>query len=160
MNYLYALIGLFLLGSCNSTTQKELPATQEDQPLEISESFEQVLPFDTVFPSQDIEFEQTKSVEIKRKQLIDKEDDQLELQELVIHKSFKKEADLYLIDFSYPYLNESFHPAYRNFNKYLEKTYLDIEQVEAQILEDKELICDTLRINRFKEKRLVDYQGV
>tara|TARA_R110002072_G_scaffold66499_4_gene163989 strand:+ start:23842 stop:24651 length:810 start_codon:yes stop_codon:yes gene_type:complete len=126
--------------------------------IESDDTFEQVLPFDSIYTNNDTELKKTKSVVIKRQNLIDKEDDKKELEELVIQKTFKKDEDLYLIDFTYPYLNEELKASYHNFNEYLEETYMDIAGVEASILEDKELICDTLRINRFKEKRFVDYK--
>tara|TARA_R100000541_G_scaffold46136_1_gene53275 strand:- start:926 stop:1735 length:810 start_codon:yes stop_codon:yes gene_type:complete len=126
--------------------------------IESDDTFEQVLPFDSIYTNNDTELKKTKSVVIKRQNLIDKEDDKKELEELVIQKTFKKDEDFYLIDFTYPYLNEELKASYHNFNEYLEETYMDIAGVEASILEDKELICDTLRINRFKEKRFVDYK--
>lgn len=159
MKQLLILLLLFTIFSCKNDNQKslqleELPkSTQQD-----SLPFEKVLPFDSLYTNNDIELNKTKSITIKRQNLIDKEDDKLALDKLVIHKTFKKDEDLYLIDYKYPYLNENLKESYHNFNEYLEETYLDIAGVEAKILEDKEMICDTLRINRFKEQRLVDYK--
>jgi hypothetical protein len=161
MKYLsISLLIILFLHSCKNDTQK----AQEnvDQPrvntIKDIQPFEEVLPFDTLYNANDIELKKTKSVVIKRQILIDKKDDKAELENLVIHKTFKKDEDMYLIDFKYPYLNEKLKKSYHNFNEYLEETYLDIAGVEASILEDKELICDTIRINRFKEQRLVDYK--
>ena len=36
--------------------------------------------------------------------------------------------------------------------------YLDIKKTENQILEDKELLCDTLKIERLRDKRIMDYK--
>lgn len=160
MKYLSILLFVFLLVSCKNDTQK--PQENVVQPTLTTDTttlpFEEVMPFDTIYATSDAELKKTKSVVIKRQNLLDKKDDKIELQELVIYKTFKKEEDLYIIDYKYPYLNENLKPSYYNFNEYLEETYLDIAGVEASILEDKELICDTIRINRFKEQRLVDYK--
>ncbi|PKA84497.1 uncharacterized protein DUF3298 [Ulvibacter sp. MAR_2010_11] len=159
MKYHILSLIILLLFSC----KKDKTQPNDDNNIKVttkknSEPFEETMPFDTVYSSNDNELRKTKSVVIKRQNLIDKKDDKEELQNLIIQKTFKKDEDLYLIDFTYPYLNEEFKASYRNFNEYLEKTYMNIAGVEASILEDKELICDTLRINRFKEKRFVDYK--
>mgnify|MGYP003672184734 FL=1 len=160
MKYLVLSLSLLLFLSCKNDTSRptDTPNTEVNTSIESDDTFEQVLPFDSIYTNNDTELKKTKSVVIKRQNLIDKEDDKKELEELVIQKTFKKDEDLYLIDFTYPYLNEELKASYHNFNEYLEETYMDIAGVEASILEDKELICDTLRINRFKEKRFVDYK--
>ncbi|WP_432410055.1 hypothetical protein [Rasiella sp. SM2506] len=161
MKYLVLSLITMVLFSCNDAKEHTKGAIKK-APQTIDkgvESFEEVLPFDSIYNTHnDTELRKTKSIVIKRQNLIDKKDDKLELETLVIQKTFNKEEDLYLIDFTYPYLNENLKESYHNFNEYLEKTYMDIAGVEASILEDKELICDTLHINRFKEKRFVDYK--
>lgn len=152
------LVVSFLLLSCKEDP-KQVNTDQDDaETIQQTENFEDILPFDSIPQATDIEINKTKQVVIKRQSLIDKEDDAKLLQELVIQKTFKRDEDLYLIDFNYPYLNTALKESHQNFNEYLEETYMDIAGVEASILEDKEMICDTLRINRFKEKRLVDYK--
>ena len=160
MKYCFLSLMMLFLFSCKNEKEQNIETSTETTKATIknTEPFEEVLPFDSIYTSNETELGKTKSVVIKRQNLIDKKDDKLELQELVIQKTFKKDEDLYLIDFTYPYLNEDLNAAYHNFNAYLEETYMDIAGVEASILEDKELICDTLRINRFKEKRFVDYK--
>lgn len=159
MKYLSLLLVFLVLFSCKNDSKKQQNDTQELPPVTIKEEpFEEVLPFDTLQVKNEIELNKTKSVVIKRQTLIDKKDDKLELEQLVTKKTFKRDEDLYLIDFTYPYLNENLKEGNHNFNEYLEETYMDIAGVEASILEDKEMICDTLSINRFKEKRLVDYK--
>ena len=159
MKYISSVLIILLFVSCRNDVEKsqefeQFPqATQQD-----SIPFEKVLPFDSLYTNNDLELKKTKAITIKRQNLIDKKDDKVELDELVIHKTFKKDEDLYLIDYKYPYLNENLKESYHNFNEYLEETYMDIAGVEASILEDKEMFCDTLRINRFKEQRLVDYK--
>ena len=152
------LIISILLLSCKENPKQVHTEIEDIVNPQQTENFEDVLPFDSIPHATDIEINKTKQVVIKRQSLINKEDDTKQLQELIIQKAFKRDEDLYLIDFNYPYLNTTLKDSYQNFNEYLEETYMDIAGVEASILEDKELICDTLRINRFKEKRLVDYK--
>lgn len=158
MKYLFFILSLFLL-SCKNDVEKPQKIEQSSEvSQQDSVPFEKILPFEKLYTSNDAELNRTNSINIKRQNLINKKDDKFELEKLVEHKSFKKDGDFYLIDYKYPYINENINPNYYNFNEYLEKTYMDIAGVEASILENKELICDTLRINRFKEQRLVDYK--
>jgi hypothetical protein len=112
----------------------------------------------TIVSEKNIDLQQIKSIEIKRKELYEKEDEKIELEKLLVSKSFFKDADLYVLDFKYPFLNENIKPSYANFNEYISKSYLDIKGVEAQILEDKELYCDPIRVNKNRERRKVDYK--
>ena len=161
MKYLPITFLFLVLISCKNDTSKDQEIVE--QPVITKENatqrFDEVLPFDTIYhPISEADLNKTKQVIIKRQTLIDKKDDAQELEGLASQKIFKKDEDLYLIDYKYPYLNESLKESYHNFNEYLEETYLNIAGVEASILEDKEMICDTLRINRFKEQRIVDYK--
>lgn len=160
MKYLLLSITTLLLFSCKN--EKEHPGEEQliesQTTIQSEEPFEEVLPFDSIYTNNETELRKIKSVVIKRQNLIDKKDDKLELEKLVTQKKFKKEEALYLIDFTYPYLNENIKESYHNFNEYLEETYMDIAGVEASILKNEELICNTLPINRFKEKRFVDYK--
>ncbi len=110
-----------------------------------------------VFSEESLELNQEKTKAIKREKLIKAQDDKPQLQELVVSKKLYKEEDLYILDYQYPYLNEK-HPGSVIFNRYIQENYLDIEKTENQILEDKELLCDTLKINRFRDKRIIDYK--
>ena len=108
--------------------------------------------------NEDIELKKQESIIIKQKELVEKEDEKEELQELIIGKSYKKDEDLYTIDFRYPLLNENLKESYVNFNEYINDYYVDITGTEAGILEAKELLCDTIRTNRHREKRFIDYK--
>ncbi len=112
----------------------------------------------SVFSEEGLELNQEKTKAIKRERLITAKDDKTQLQELVVSKSFLKEEDLYVLDYQYPYLNEKIDPLYSVFNDFISENYLNIEKTENQILEDKELLCDTLKINRFRDKRIIDYK--
>lgn len=148
-----SIIALLFLSflSCKNDSEKR---TIESGDPEIPESLS-----DTLMTSEEnLELQQNKFIEIKRKELYEKQDEKTSLQELVVSKEFFKDEDLYVLDFKYPYLNENVKPSYVNFNEYISKYYLDIKGVEAQILEDKELYCDTLRVNKNRERRKVDYK--
>ncbi len=111
-----------------------------------------------VFSEENLELEKEKTKAIKKDRLLKAEDDKPSLQQLVVSKSFFKEEDQYLLDYKYPYLNEKIDPGYAVFNNFIKENYLNIEKTENQILEDKELLCDTLKINRFRDKRIIDYK--
>jgi len=114
---------------------------------------------DTILTNrEDIELKKQQSIILKQETLKAKPDEKFELQELIITKKFQKEADLYTLDFNYPLLNEKIKAGYTNFNEYINDYYVDITGVEASILEDAELICDTITTNRFREKRTIDYK--
>jgi hypothetical protein len=154
-NFIFVLT-LFasLLWSC-----KNDPRENENTSIPTTQPEEQAIEFDTLAnPGRDLDLPQQVDIEIRKKELVDRPDERKELEQLIISKRFYKDEDLYTIDFKYPYLNEQLKPSYANFNEYIQGTYLDIEGVEAQILEDKELLCDTLRINKYREKRYVDYK--
>lgn len=158
MKYPVLALALCCLIACKEKSSQKVTSPLVEVILTDTIPFEQVMPFDTIFPLENAEFERTQSLEIKRKELVEKQDDQSELEEVVIHKTFLKDEDLYIIDFTYPHLNEQVKASYVNFNAYIDNTFLDINQVEASILEDKELLCDTLSIHRFKEQRLTNYK--
>lgn len=150
MKYLSLLLVFGLLISCKNDSQKKETDAIEDVTDVVEDSL--------VVSDHDIDLRKQQTIQIKREELIKKEDERVQLEDLVLSKTFFKEEDLYVLDFKYPYLNEALKPSYRNFNEYVQKYYIDIKGVEAQILEDKELYCDTLRTNRYREKRLVDYK--
>ncbi|MBT8261250.1 MAG: RsiV family protein [Bacteroidia bacterium] len=151
-NLLIALSVSMLLFGCKDDPKKELT---DEIPFEETD---ETLPDTIMATENDLDLQKQIDVEIRKKTLVEKEDERDELQDLIISKRFLRDEDLYTIDFKYPYLNENLKESYVNFNEYIAETYLDIAGVEAQILEDKELLCDTLRINKFREKRYVDYK--
>lgn len=145
---------LLLLGACKQDSDKNSVDVSEEVPIEITD-----LEIDSItVAKEDVELGKQQSILIKQKELIEKEDEKQELQELIISKTYVKEADLYTIDFSYPLLNENLKPSYANFNEYINDYYVDITGTEAGILEDKELFCDTIPTNRYREKRYIDYK--
>jgi Protein of unknown function (DUF3298) len=141
---------LILLAGCKNDPKPEQEII--DAPLETNIN-------DSLTPvTSDRDIETQKRIEIIRKEFKDKPDERDQLDPLLEDKDYFKETDFYVLDFNYPYLNENRKPTNVNFNEYIAKKYLNVKEVEAQILEDKELICDTLRINQIREKRIVNYK--
>lgn len=148
---------LLLFIACKNETIPQKPSKQKEVKTEqsIQRKAEDTSLF---FSEENLEIKQEKTKAIKKERLITAEDDKIQLQKLVVSKSFFKEEDLYILDYKYPYLNEKINVSYAIFNDYITENYLDIEKTENQILEDKELLCDTLKINRFRDKRIIDYK--
>jgi hypothetical protein len=112
----------------------------------------------TYFTEDEIRELQAKSQALKKEGLIAIENSIPALEELVQSKKVYKEADEYLLDYTYPYLNENSNSRYKKFNDYMSESYLNIERTVNEILEDKELLCDTLNIQRFRDKRIIDFK--
>lgn len=146
----------FSLISCKKEQSPQIPS--DTIKTEIEEVVDKNIDDTLFFSEKDLELSDQKKKSIKKEQLVSAKDDKAELQELVISKEFFKEEDLYVLDYKYPYLNENINPSYAAFNDYINETYLNIESTENQILEDKELLCDTLKIKRFRDKRTIDYK--
>jgi hypothetical protein len=155
----YFLIHFFLLSliACKNDSEKN---SLENLKLENSESkmIDRQMKDSLNISEKNIELQQVKSIEIKRKELYEKKDEKIELEKILISKELFKDEDLYVLDFKYPFLNEKIKPSYANFNEYISKSYIDVKGIEAQILEDKELYCDTIRVNKNRERRKVDYK--
>lgn len=101
--------------------------------------------------------QQERTLNLKRRELLERKDQSAELENLVISKSFYKESDQLTIDFQYPYLNQNINASYENFNEYINKHYLDTKSVEEQFMEEKRL-CDAMGIPHGNEKRLIEYK--
>lgn len=150
MKKIFFLLTVIIFIGCKNDQKNELPIEEE------FEGYEHIT--DSLKVSEnEFDFRQKQTLNLKRRELIDKKDQKAELESLVISKSFFKQGDWFVMDFKYPYLNENVKPSYENFNEYISKYYLDPEGVEKQILEDKRL-CDSLGIPKQNEKRLVDYK--
>ncbi len=155
MKTLITCLVLLSLISCKNKTSTQHKIEQTETESHIEQKTEDTT---SIFSEDNLELNQEKTKAIKRERLITAEDDKPQLQELVISKSFFKEEDHYILDYQYPYLNEKIDPKYSLFNDYITENYLNIEKTENQILEDKELLCDTLKINRIRDKRSIDYK--
>ncbi|MBP2831472.1 DUF3298 domain-containing protein [Aquimarina sp. U1-2] len=149
----------FLLILCLSVsllTCKDETKTQKN--LDIEETNQNAQDSTTVFSEKSLDSLQHKTKTIKRNRLLEAVDDKANLQELMVSKRFFKEEDLYVLDYNYPHLNEKADPGFRVFNVFIEENYLNISTTENEILEDKELLCDTLKTNSIRDKRIIDYK--
>ncbi|WP_271765716.1 RsiV family protein [Aquimarina algiphila] len=155
MKTLIACLVLLSLISCKNEVSPQHQTEQKETESHIEQKAKDTI---SIFSEDNLELNQEKTKAIKRERLITAEDDKPQLQELVISKRFFKEEDHYILDYQYPYLNEKINPKHSIFNDYITENYLNIEKTENQILEDKELLCDTLKINRFRDKRSIDYK--
>ena len=154
MRILISLLLIVSLVACKDDPKESIPVLNEDS----QETIQDTLQDDPTVYKQDIELKKQQSIQIKQKELKEKVDEKDQLQALIIEKKYIKEEDLFTIDFRYPQLNESLKPSYVNFNEYINDYYVDITGTEAGILEAKELLCDTIPMNRFQEKRFIDYK--
>ncbi|NGX85087.1 DUF3298 and DUF4163 domain-containing protein [Aequorivita sp. KMM 9714] len=147
-NLLPILVFLTLLACKNDSNKVKIESEDEQLIEESVDSFS--------VSDKDLKLmEQT--LDIKRKELLEKKDQKEELETLLVSKSFLKKDEWFTLDFKYPYLNEKIKPQFENFNEYIKKNYLDIKEIEKQILDEKRL-CDSLGIPRQNELRSVDYK--
>ncbi|WP_271393461.1 DUF3298 and DUF4163 domain-containing protein [Aequorivita sinensis] len=147
-NLLPILVFLTLL-ACKNDSNKVKPESEDEQLIEKSADSFSVSDKDLKLMEQ--------TLDIKRKELLEKKDQKEELETLLVSKSILKKDEWFTLDFKYPYLNEKIKPQFENFNEYIKKNYLDIKEIEKQILDEKRL-CDSLGIPRQNELRSVDYK--
>lgn len=147
-NLLPILVFLTFL-ACKNDSNKVKPESEDEQLIEKSADSFSVSDKDLKLMEQ--------TLDIKRKELLEKKDQKEELETLLVSKSILKKDEWFTLDFKYPYLNEKIKPQFENFNEYIKKNYLDIKEIEKQILDEKRL-CDSLGIPRQNELRNVDYK--
>lgn len=152
--FITSIIVSALFISCKQdTSEKELPENSMESPIS------KTIATDTISEKPvDRDLKKLEGISIKQNELKTKPDEREALETLVIEKKLTKEDDLFTLKFTYPLLNEKINPAYRNFNQYITEQYVDVVGTEASILEDAELICDSIRANRFHEVRTIDYK--
>lgn len=102
--------------------------------------------------------EQLKSQLLKKEGLIGVKNIIPFLPGLLESRSIHQDTDDYLLDYTYPYLNESINPGFQKFNQFFVKNYLNTERTINEILEDNEIICDTLSIPKFRDQRIINYK--
>lgn len=85
-------------------------------------------------------------------------DDSESINDYLIHKEFLKETETYTVAFCYPYLNEKENSKFENFNNYIENKLLKLPEIEQNIIEAQELLCDTSAVKPYREYRLADYK--
>lgn len=149
MRILVAIILLFSIISCKNN--------KNDTKESLSDPIQEKSADSIKYKESDLDLERQQTLIIKRQDLLDKKDSKKELENLIISNSYFKEEDWYVMDFNYPLLNVKVDTRYANFNDYITKKYLDAENVERQMREEKRL-CDSLGMPPQNEKRLVDYK--
>lgn len=149
MKYILPILTLIILSGCKNDVKKDKITNEVEQTTDKKRDSSRVLDTDLKL--------RERSFDLKRKDLLEKKDQKRELENLVISKSFSLENDVLNVDFEYPYLNEKINTSYSSFNEYINKNFLDMEETEKQIREEKRL-CDSLGISQGYEKRKVEYK--
>ncbi|WP_378187620.1 hypothetical protein ACE939_04630 [Aquimarina sp. W85] len=151
-----SLLLILLLISCKN--DKPTKIVNEDSKLPIKPEVEETLDNQQSFSEDKLTADYDKNQQRKREKLLAIKDKKEQLGDLVTTKTFLKETDDYILDYRYPYLKEASHPSHKKFNTYIKENYLNIVATENEILDDKELLCDTLNIKRSMDKRSIDYK--
>lgn len=141
-------ISLLLIGLSCKQEVKNTPLVEN--PERVSDSM--------IVRQEEKDLQQNEGIKIKHQDLINKNDEKEQLRPLIQDKNYYKETDYFVLDFNYPYLSTNRKASNKIFNDFIANNYLNIAKVEAQILEDKELYCDTLRYHQTREKRMVNYK--
>jgi hypothetical protein len=157
MRYYLILVLLLVISGCKENNRSEI---RSDGVMPDTLSLKGMVLNDSILMQEDsinIGLEK-RNRSMKKEALKDLPDHRLKLQDLLISKKYYKEEDQYVLDFNYPLLNENLDPGYRVYNDFIRDHYVDISETEAQILEDKDWLCDTLNVYTARELRRVDYK--
>ena len=149
MKHLLPLFFLFVILGCkNDPKQDTIDAPSEPS----SDNY-----LDSLKVSDKSLEQQKKTLDLKRREFIERKDHKEELENLVISKAFFKENELYTIDLEYPFINEETNPDFAVFNEFIAQRYLNTKSIENQLREEKRL-CDSLGIPSAPQKRIVEYK--
>ena len=151
MKHLLFIITALLILSCSDKKKQ----TQDEPKVKENDSLSST---DQYFSEEELEYDQEKTKSIKRQHLITIKDDKVALQEVIVDKRFTKEADQFVLDYKYPYLNEDANPQFKVFNDAFQEKYLNIEKTENEILDDREMLCDSINGSIQKDKRIMNYK--
>lgn len=150
---LFAIALLFAVASCKNE-QPSTPVETEKTPQELVVEQTDTTTTDTLVEAdKDIILNQLNRINLEKSP-----DDSQDLSDYLESKNMRLDQDQYLLDFDYPYLLESANTKFAAFNEYLAQEIVNTEAITAQILEDRELLCDSLRAETFREKRYIDYK--
>ncbi|WP_152604824.1 DUF3298 domain-containing protein [Psychroserpens jangbogonensis] len=153
MKYIYIVILVFLFSNCKNDNRQD-SSNKIEEIIKVKPMVE-----DTVqLIDPDIKsLDKSITIQLKQKQLIEKEDEREDLQKLIIEKRYLIDKKDYTINFKYPLLNESFRPTNINFNDFINHYYVNVTKTESDILENK-LLCDSIALSTFREERFIDYK--
>lgn len=153
MKYLYLLIIFVTISACKSDRKEVQPFNTK-----VVDEVDSVIEDTTQQQDLDIQsMDKSITIELKQKELIQKQDESKELETLVINRRYLVEKEDYTINFNYPLLNESYNPTHSNFNDFINDYYVNITKTESDILESK-LLCDSIAAKTFREERFIDYK--
>ncbi len=153
MKYTYIVILVLLFSNCKNDNRQD----SIDEIQEIKQA-EPVLTDTIPIMDEDIKsFDKSITIELKQKQLIEKEDEREDFLKLIIEKRYLIDKKDYTINFKYPLLNESLKPTNMNFNNFINDYYINVTKTESDILENK-LLCDSIAASKFREERYIDYK--
>ncbi len=96
--------------------------------------------------------------ELKVSLIKDEIDHANQMVEYLESRRYRKKTNNFTIDFCYPFLKENINSKFKMFNEHVENEVLKIQEVEKDILESQELLCDTVTGNSKIEHRLIDYK--
>jgi hypothetical protein len=154
----YCLLFLCVaLVSCNnntSTTDDAVDKSTSDLTPNAPDSHNDSLTTDYI----NVEQRQATTQINKKENFLIKPDDRAALKDRVQSRRVFKETEDYILDYTYPYLDEKVDPYYKNFNDYMRVNHLNEERTIGEILETTGMISDTLNIQRFSEKRIIDFK--
>lgn len=153
-NSLAVLFSILLLTAGCKSDQKE-----SQDPVKTQDLTTAVEEIDSIQVDTNLELDKDIVVnQLNRISLEKSPDDSGDLADYLASKNVRLDEDQYLLDFDYPYLDEAANAKYSAFNNYLANEIVNTESISAQILEDRELLCDSLRTETYREKRYIDYK--
>lgn len=130
MRILLSIILIIFMMSCKNDTKEQKSIVIDEE--RTTDSLQ--------YKESDLDLGRERSLMIKRQELLDKKDAREKLENLIISHSFMREEEWYTMDFKYPFLNEKIDTRYQNFNEYIAKNYLDADNIEKQMREEKRLL--------------------
>lgn len=136
-NLSFILVFFFVLSCKESTKEPDLP---EEKNVRVNR--------------EDLDIQRRREFfDLKRLEIVGKEDHKTSAENFVVSKSLKNEK----IDFEYPFLNENLNPDFKKFNQYISDKFLDLES-EVHQFSMEERPCDIERNPDEIENRIINYK--
>lgn len=148
------LFSIFSLTACKADKENDV----KNKKNEVLEIVLDTIINDTIKDTAVLNYVEIKKSELKIAPIKNSVDDTEVIDDQITFKQFYKETATYTIDFCYPYLNEKYDPKFENFNTYIETELLKLSEIENNILESQELLCDTTKLNPCREYRIAEYK--
>lgn len=146
MKTLFIIITVISLSMCQGNYEPDIPSSEKEA-------------LSTAQNTSQNELIKTKNIQeaiyVKSAQILSINDYTLQQNGVVQTKKFVLEDDFYELQYRYPYLDNEIYPT---FNSYIENTYLNVEKVVNQILDDKEMQCNEKGFGCDKDIKYLDYK--